>query len=317
VYKGDRNKNLDFQGKYIRLECIDGPGSCIIDCEEKGRGVRFFFEDNPNQTLDGFTIRNCRAASGAGIFMNSSNPTIKNVRIEDCYATSKGGGIYVHDSAPRIVDSTIIGCGAGKSGGGMMFYGRPAARVVDTQILRNKSVEGGGIMFSGGMGPTLNGVRIYYNEADYGGGVFIHSSSSPPRLEDCSIQDNEAVYDGGGFYISNRGKLWTRHSDVIDNNATYMGGGMALRAMPCHGGDVAESEFPQVMFIDGDFTSNDAQSGGGVAIREAKAVFVYTDFDDNEEYAIWVHEDAQIPLLMTEGCNFGLDLPNLPEDFNY
>jgi pectin methylesterase-like acyl-CoA thioesterase len=38
TYKGERNKNLDFNGKELILQSENGPLKTIIDCENDGRG---------------------------------------------------------------------------------------------------------------------------------------------------------------------------------------------------------------------------------------------------------------------------------------
>ncbi|MBD3182185.1 T9SS type A sorting domain-containing protein [Candidatus Poribacteria bacterium] len=58
IYKGENNKNLDFNGKVITVESENGPESTIIDCENNGRAFYFHSGENNESVVKGFTIMN-------------------------------------------------------------------------------------------------------------------------------------------------------------------------------------------------------------------------------------------------------------------
>ena len=51
IYKGLGNRNINFNGKEITVKSLNGPNSCIIDCEGKGRGFVFESSENENSLL--------------------------------------------------------------------------------------------------------------------------------------------------------------------------------------------------------------------------------------------------------------------------
>ena len=65
AWDGSDDHDLDFGGKAITLRSENGPETCIIDCEGAGRGFYFHSAESGETVVDGFTIRNGSAASGA------------------------------------------------------------------------------------------------------------------------------------------------------------------------------------------------------------------------------------------------------------
>ena len=95
TWTGVGNKDLNFAGKAIILRSENGPGACIIDCENSDRAFHFQTGDSPASEVDGFTIINGSVAantSGGGIYCYDSSPTIKNCIISDSRA-GRGGGL--------------------------------------------------------------------------------------------------------------------------------------------------------------------------------------------------------------------------------
>jgi len=136
IYKGLGNVNLDFKGKAIEVKSQNGPGECIIDCENKDdtRGFHFHNGEISDSVLAGFTIKNGRASPnwpgyfGGGIWCdNNSSPRIMNNVIVDNWSGWGGGGIAcMHDSSPIIVNNTIRGNTAKKDGGNLKdLWGTP------------------------------------------------------------------------------------------------------------------------------------------------------------------------------------------------
>jgi hypothetical protein len=62
IYTGDRNRDIDFNGKEIVVKSVNGPEFTIIDCEgssiEHHRGFRFANGESLLSILDGFTVEN-------------------------------------------------------------------------------------------------------------------------------------------------------------------------------------------------------------------------------------------------------------------
>ena len=62
VYKGDGNRDINFNGKAIVVISANGPALTIIDCEgtyaEPHRGFHFNNNEDTNSVVSGFTIVN-------------------------------------------------------------------------------------------------------------------------------------------------------------------------------------------------------------------------------------------------------------------
>ena len=82
TYTGTGNKNIDFLGKAITLQSLNGPENCIIDCETSGRGFYFHNGEDANSVLSGFTIKRGSVtgdpARGGAIYCSGCSPIIKD-----------------------------------------------------------------------------------------------------------------------------------------------------------------------------------------------------------------------------------------------
>ena len=58
TYTGTGNKNLDFHGKFIKLMSSGGAESCVINCQNNGRGFYFHSDETNASQVVGFTVRN-------------------------------------------------------------------------------------------------------------------------------------------------------------------------------------------------------------------------------------------------------------------
>ena len=86
TYTGTGNRDIDFLGKAITVRSLNGPETCIINCEgtetEGHRGFNFDNSEDANSVLAGLTITNGYARyDGGAIQCWQSSPTIKNCNI--------------------------------------------------------------------------------------------------------------------------------------------------------------------------------------------------------------------------------------------
>ncbi|MGA1794393.1 MAG: LamG-like jellyroll fold domain-containing protein [bacterium] len=175
IYTGPGNKNIDFNGKAIRIESQKGPRNCIIECEGSGQGFHFHSGEGDNSIVEGFTIRNGHTSNGGGIYCVGSSPTIANCTISNNTVTMFGGGIYcLTGSSPIIINCTITENSAGPGSG------------LDPRV-------GGGI-YCEDSSPIITNCIIRNNTANFGGGISCHNESSP-IITNCTITENS----GGGI----------------------------------------------------------------------------------------------------------------------
>ncbi len=202
TYTGAGNKDLDFGGRAITLRSEYGPTSCIIDCQNSGRGVYFHSGEGDDSVVDGFTIINgyLDPGRGGGIHINnSSHPTIRNLIISNCTALGPvsnndgmGGGIYIYGSSPIISHCVITYNTANTSDLGGM---------------------GGGICVLGvASRPVITNCRITNNSSNYIGGG-ISTSDAISTIDSCTVADNSSRW-GGGLCSGN-------HATIVNNTIVW------------------------------------------------------------------------------------------------
>jgi hypothetical protein len=104
TYTGTGNHDIDFDGKAIALQSLNGPANCIIDCENSGRGFDFHSGETQEAIVDGFTITNGWADYGGAIRCVNSSPRITNCVISE----NKPDGIWTEGDGAWIIGDTQI-----------------------------------------------------------------------------------------------------------------------------------------------------------------------------------------------------------------
>lgn len=154
--------------------------------------------------LDGFTIRGGRTPStlfekcGAGMFLESANPTISNCRFTDNVSHQNGGAICNYDSNPLILDCQFVG---------------------------NQAIAYGGAIYNGGGSPRIAGCTFAENNALFGGAI--SNGVSSPFITECAFIGNEAHYSGGGIYDDHDSHS-TITSCAFQRNLAGSGGAIAI-----------------------------------------------------------------------------------------
>jgi parallel beta-helix repeat protein len=273
TYTGTGNKNLDFHGKRITVRSESGdPGTCIIDCEDSGRGFYFHNGERSDSLVDGLTIRRanasgvaCTSASprlsrctisgntasyGGGMNCTNANPALTNCLIQGNTASSGGGGIYSSNSNPTLIDCTIdSNTTSGSFGyGGGIYYNYSSHPVVkNCTISGNSATHAGGGAYCSDSRPTFSACAISGNT---GTGVYSYHNSHP-LLTNCVITQNTGI----GVYCSYADITVT--SCTIDNN---------------HGGGVYSDCSPDPVFAGCMISRNTAPSGAGLWCYDSNPV---------------------------------------------
>ena len=189
TYKGSGNKNIDFKGKAITVRSANGPASCIIDCEQDGRGFLFISGEGADSVLSGFTITNgyLPTLPGGAIYCDASSPTISNNVIVKNKALW-GGGIYCNDSSPLILGNVIRANTVMRYryGGGIMSVGESAPLICNNIVSGNHAYYGGGLFCSDSSSPTVLNSSFAYNSCttafQHSCGASIQAWSSSPII---------------------------------------------------------------------------------------------------------------------------------------
>ncbi len=229
--------SISFGGKNIMLVSTnpDDPdvvAGTIIDASNIGDSAIIFENgEGPDAILNGITIINADANNGGGIFVGTGcSPTIKNVDINECSASSLGGGIYVDaDASPLFINCRIMNCDANDGGGA--FFASESSATFNNCIIRNNTAtsttedahpSGGGMCFDSNSITTINDCNIFANTAEIGGG-FAAYGTAKVNINKSQLRNNTASADGGGGYWTNANVVII-DSSIIFNEATRGGG---------------------------------------------------------------------------------------------
>jgi predicted outer membrane repeat protein len=289
TYTGNGNRGLDFGGKAITASSQNGSETCIIDCENAGRGFHFHNGETGAAVLDGLAIQNgCVASHGGGVYCNGSSPTIRNCTIRDNSVTGAsgfidGGGVCcANSSSPTITNCTISGnsvtnVGSASPAGGGLYCGSScdATITICTITSNSTNLDGGGICCEAssptitdcdiaynsvptngagvccyGASPTISDCTIRDNSAGSQGGA-IRCYSGSPTISNCTLSDNSAGTQGGAVYATGSCSPMITDSTISSNTAYAVGGGIA-----CLGGSATVSRCSII--------ANSGSNGGGV-----------------------------------------------------
>jgi len=221
TYTGEGNRDIDFHGRIITVRSIDGPESCIIDCQNSGCGFYFHSGEGVNSVLEGFTITNGNADDGGGMYIYDSSPTINNCMFIGNSAEDDGGGIYIWSGDPNMINCIFSGNSANFGGGIYNSHSNP--KVTNCIFSGNSAYDGGGV-YNYKSNSTLTNCIFSGNSAGSGGGMY--NDDSNPTVANCTFKGNSAELMGGAMrnsFIS---------SQIVNNcmfreNSADSGGGIS------------------------------------------------------------------------------------------
>jgi len=251
IYRGEGNRDIDFQGKAITVTSEGGANACIIDCggiAENQFHTGFIFHQHETDTsvLQGFTIRNGNMATGSAtfggaIYCRTASPRIAWNIITGNQADD-GGAIYCgYGAAPTIVGNIINGNRA-YSGAGIHCGNNSSPHIALNTISGNRASEywngiGGGIYCAATSVPTIVGNRIVGNVANdhyefpgRGGGIYC-ISNLPGEISQNEIRGNSAGLGGGIYIASERSELV---NNVFIGNVAGPGGALLFEEGGTH-----------------------------------------------------------------------------------
>lgn len=232
---------------------IDGQGH-TIDADKKARALNI---QSTNVTLKNIRIINGNATSyGGAIFWEGPNGTVTNCIFKDCSSPNSGGAILFKNHA-TISDSHFIGNSA--------FFGGGINLDKECEIT-NCLFEDNFAKYLGGSIYTLKHInllnsRFTNNEAGDGGGIYLESTG---LLEHCTFERNNAIGYGGA--ITNEDEIIIKSSQFLENTGKYAG------AIYFKGsGQVKHSTFCE----------NSADLGGAVSIYSTDIDITNSEFKYN------------------------------------
>ena len=159
--------------------------STIIDGGSAGRNIFLYFCWG-DMVVDGFTIRNGNASSGAGILSSLSDNIIRNNIITQNFSSGiGGGGIYVIHSNSIITENVITGNFAHYYGGGIGLSGGAGHAIRNNTLTGNYAEYKGGGLSCLGTHEITNNI-FWDNDAPESPEIVVHGGS--PSITYCDVQ---------------------------------------------------------------------------------------------------------------------------------
>lgn len=182
--------------------------------------------------IDGFTITGGNSTNfpddGAGIYIRSGNPTLRNIVVNNNSATGNGAGIYIRDCSPILENITVENNYSDDTGGGI--YTRTGSPSFTNLLVKDNKVAGdlafiyGGGMYNYTSTPNISNAKFIGNIVEsatgsvYGGGIYNYSSS--PIIKGIVIIGNQLIgpstKQGAGMY--SRGSVYQMTNATITKN---------------------------------------------------------------------------------------------------
>lgn len=179
-------ENIDFLGKAITVRSTDPldpavVAATVIDGGGSGRVVTIDSGEGAGSVLNGLTVTNGSASTGAGVYVLDSVPTIANCVIESNVATGSGGGLF------------------------SVWFNFVTWTISDCTFRNNKAQTGGGVYadtFDFATMLTFDGCTFSGNRStNVGGGMRVQGEFFQFTVAGCSFVGNTAVCSaGGGFF---------------------------------------------------------------------------------------------------------------------
>ena len=161
VAAGTYQELVRLNGKAITLRSEAGAAKTIIDAAGLGTAVKFVNGETASTVLEGFTIRNGRAAVGGGMYINSASPTIRACVVEDSVALNRGGGVAVVNAQPTFAECRFDRNRAAERGGGAYLFVESDAAFTDCTFQENQArnrfsiSQGGAVAAESGSDPEF------------------------------------------------------------------------------------------------------------------------------------------------------------------
>jgi len=217
VYEGTYTETINFLGKAITVESVNGAAVTTIDGNASGAVVKFESGEGVDSVIDGFTITNGFSIVGAGIYCAQSSPTIINCIISENEAFVAGGGLFCGESFSTITNCIIFGNHAGNAGGAVVFGGVseefPSITITNCTISGNIAEDGigSGIYGAGNHGSaTIINSILWGNTGDNNEIYLLGSAHFVTVLYSDVNQDGYGLPDGSADTNGNIRKdpLW-------------------------------------------------------------------------------------------------------------
>ncbi|MCP4642033.1 MAG: right-handed parallel beta-helix repeat-containing protein [bacterium] len=210
--------------------------------------------------LDGFLITGGNGSIAAGMYVEDSGPTLRNLFFRKNTAAQAGGGLcIINGSGMTLTNCTFSDNEAIQDGGGLYIHETTAPTDVitlsDCVFSENRANIGGGLYYNGVESEQrsleLDGCAFLQNQASgSAGGAYLSNGihritntqfrqnagngicavgSAQMVLQQSAWWKNSAGGSGAGVYLGNTARAWVVHCTFLENSSwggSTTGGGM-------------------------------------------------------------------------------------------
>ena len=267
TYTGTGNKNIVLTGKGITLRSSVGRDNTVIDCENDGRGITIGEGTPDSLIVDGFTLTNGNYSWGAGLYIRSSNPTIKKCTFSSNQTISGGGGVGMWGASPVFQNCLFTGNSAHR-GGGAVHVEQSSPIFKNCEFSANlsaKDTEGlfgrGGALYAHQNSEVVITQSSFNTNAAEDCGAAVAVESSQLHLINALFVGNHTDTGSGGGLFAYQSTFEVVNS-VFNGNSAHEGGG------------IATGYLSYATIINSTFSSNQAVWGGGVEVYHSSEMTV-------------------------------------------
>ena len=226
TYTGPANRDMNFGGRDMVVQSVNGPASCIIDLQNAGRAFELNSGESSAAAIIGLTIRNGQSFEGGAIRAFASNPLIEDCVFENnSSGNAKGGAVrfFPGFGTEVFVRDCVFTGNSGGDGGALSINGK--GRVEGCIFDGNTANNVGGGMVIATVDTVVSHCVFTGNTAGNRGGAVYFSgfASDQVLLDDCLVAGNFAPRGGG---VAGNGNLLMTNMTIVDNSATFEGGGI-------------------------------------------------------------------------------------------
>jgi hypothetical protein len=207
VESGTYKEKVNFGGRDITVSGEDGAASTTINANGGYPTVTMNSGESAGAVLEGFTVTGGKGATGAGIYVSSSSPTLRDLVVSGNSCTSSsctGTGIYL-SSADATLDgvevksNTQSATGSSPANYGAGIYSYSSAPTL-TDVYVHDNTQGG----SGGT----------YTYA-YGAGIYL-GYYSDAVFDEVRTEDNYAYFTSGTYAYGMGAGLYVYYGSTLD-----------------------------------------------------------------------------------------------------
>ena len=164
VSDGTYVENINFKGKNITIQSINGPEKTILQTNSSSNVITFNSLEQNSAILKGFTIKGGSSTNGGGIYISGASPIISECIISNNNADNKGGGVYCENASPKFINC-IFHNNTAETGHALYLF-RSSPEIINCTISKNGYPIGEGIVIYDAVSAPVIINSILWNNGD-------------------------------------------------------------------------------------------------------------------------------------------------------